>query len=294
MEQERNGEARGMRMRRASAMRTPLLALLLLAPALLAGCTGERGTVARDDLAFPVASRLAGVNATAEGDIPVTTTDGVLVTPSADGTAVTVGLHPIVQTNVFQACAEACRGLTLPPGSVVAESALLSLRNVSLNAAGPDGDSGVLFYDNGQEGGRFLRWYDAGSKFQMNGDLQVVGNVTGTGHVGTVTPLQLGNGAVVTVSTAALEGTEAAIFARGSGRLINGNATIALPSAFTALAADGPVTVQVTLRSPGPALWVSEATAERILVHATEGSPSGVTFDWFAQAPRKGGERFEV
>lgn len=284
---------------RMRPMRAVLLFFILLSASVLAGCASndDRGPVARDDLSFPVASSLAGVNASATGDVPVTTTGGVLVTPSADGKSVRVGFHPIVQTNVFHACADAaaCRGLTLPPGSVVAESALLSLRNVSLNAAGPDGDSSVLFYDNGQEGGRFLRWFDAGAKFQMNADLQVVGNVTGTGHVGTITPLQLQNGAVVTVSTAALEGTEAAIFARGSGRLINGNSTITLPQAFTALArADQPVTVQVTLRSPGPALWVSEATTERIVVSATEGSPSGVTFDWFVQAGRKGGERFEV
>lgn len=283
-------------------MRILVLTTLLLSSALLAGCTdgnGDRpsGPVARSDLSFPVVSSFAGVNASEDGNIPVNSTDGVLVTPSADGRAVTVGLHPIVQTNVFQACAQqtTCRGLTLPPGSVVAENALLSLANVSLNAAGPEGDSAVLFYDNGQEGGRFLRWTDAANKFQMNADLQVVGNVTGTGHVGTITPLQLQNGAFVTVSTAALEGTEVTIFARGSGRLINGNATITLPAPFTALASpNGPVTVQLTLRSPGPALWASEATAERLVVQATEGSPSGVTFDWFVQAPRKGGERFEI
>lgn len=287
-------------MRRASAMRILVLTSLLLASALLAGCTdnddGRSGPVSRSDLSFPVVSSFAGVNATAGGDVPVNSTDGVLVTPSADGKTITVGLHPIVQTNVFQACASqtTCRGLTLPPGSVVAESALISLANVSLNAAGPDGDSAILFYDNGQEGSRFLRWTEMAGRFQMNADLQVVGNVTGTGHVGTITPLRLSNGAIVTVSTAALEGTEVTVFARGSGRIINGNATIALPAAFTALVGEGPITAQVTLRSPGPALYVSEATAERLLVHATEGSPSGVTFDWFVQAPRKGGEGFEI
>lgn len=252
-------------------MRRLLLCTLALLPLLTAGCTGEG---VRDP-------RLDGAQ-------------GIRVTPGGEEGGLVIGLDPVAQTQAFHACASACRDLTLPNGTLVAETALLSLANVSLRAAGPDGDSAVLFYDGGREGGRFLRWTDLVSKFQMNADLQVVGNVTATGHVGTTMPLRFPDGTLVTVSTAALEGIEVAVFARGHAELINGTATIPLPSAFTALAFGDGVTAQVTLRTPGPALFVSEATTESLVVQATDGHPTGVRFDWFVQAPRKGAEGFEV
>lgn len=268
-----------------------VLTLVSVLGAMLAGCT-DRGPIEREDLAFPVASRIAGVEPTAAGDVSFTGTDGLLVTPSLEPGTVRVGLAEIVQTNVFQACRDVCRNLTVAPGTIVADGGLVSLRNLSLNAAGPDGDAAVFFHDEGRETGRFLRWYDDGAKFQMNGDLQTIGNVTGTGHVGTITPLILGEDNLVTVSTAALEGTEVAIYARGSARLINGTATVAFPAAFVALVGEGPMTVQVTLTSPAPALWVAEKAADHVTVESVAGTSA--TFDWFVQAARKGGERFEV
>lgn len=272
-------------------MRLPLVALLLLAPA-LAGCLGSPdGAVTREQLAFDVVSSVGGVKPAPNGDVNVTGTDGVLVT--AEGGNLRVGLAAVTQTQVVQACRAECRNLTVPPGTVVAESHLASLRNLSLNAVGPDADSAILFFDQGQEGGRFLRWSDAAGKFQMNADVQALGNVTGTGHVGTTTPLVLPTGAIVTVSTAAAESGEVTVFARGSSRLVNGTVTLNLPPAFVALAT-GDITAQVTLTSAGPALYVADKTRERITVRAADASPSNATFDWFVQAARKGGEEFRA
>jgi predicted small lipoprotein YifL len=270
-----------------------LLLLVLLFPA-LAGCLGGRGgPVEREDLGFPVASRVGGVEASPQGEVNLTGADGVLVTPSQEEGTVRVGLAAVVQTNVFHACGETCRNLTVAPGTLIAEGGLISLRNLSLNAAGPDRDAAIFFHDGGLETGRFLRWYEQGGKFQLNGDLQTIGNVTGTGYVGTVTPLIVGQqGQLVTVSTAATETTEVTVFARGSGRLTNGTATIAMDPAFVAIAGEGLVTVQVTLTSPAPGIWVTQKDKEHIVVESVAGTFA--SFDWLVQAPRKGGEQFVV
>ena len=235
---------------------------------------------------------VGGVGPDADGDVPMVGADGLLVTPSPDSRSVRVGLSPVVQTNVFQACQDACRNLTVSPGALIAESGVISLKNLSLNAVGPEGDSALFFYDAGKETGRFLRWYEQGGKFQMNGDLQAIGNVTGTGHVGTITPLVVGEGQLVTISTAATEATEVTVFARGSARLVNGTATITFPPAFVALVGNGTLTAQVTLTSPAPSIWVAQKSKERLVVEGVAGTSA--TFDWLVHAPRKGGEAFVV
>lgn len=212
-----------------------------------------------------------------------------LVAERADG-SVMIRLGDVLQGQVAQACAGPCRPIQVPPGTLVADAGVVSRGNVSLNAAGPDRDSALHFFDGGQETGRFLRWSEAQSRFQMNADVLATGNVTATGHVGTITPLQLPDGRLVTVTTAATEGVERAVFARGSGLLKDGRAVVAFPDAFVALVGEGPITAQVTATSPGLGLYVEEK-AEDHLVVAGEPGANGA-FDWFVQATRKGGEGY--
>lgn len=258
---------------------------LLFVALLLAGCTGG-GT-----------SGVSSLNG-AKGDVSLVAGRGLVVTPSPENRSVVVGFGDVVQAPVVQACNGACRNLTVPPGALIADGALIALHNLSLNAAGPDGDAAVFFYDHGQEGARFLRWTDAANLFDLSGDLQVVGNLTATSWIGTRTPLVLGAGTpqqqVVTVTTAATEGPEVTVFARGSGQLANGAFRVDLPLAFQALVAEGAITAQVTLTSPGPALYVAEKAKDHLLVKAADGSNATASFDWFVQAPRKGGEGFVV
>lgn len=251
-------------------MRAPSLLLLLLLPVVLAGCAAR--------------------------DAPVQVRGGAGIEVVQEGGAFNVSLSPRVQAEAVQVCAGACDASRAAAGAVVAEGGLSSLRNLSLNAAGPDGDSAILFFDGGQGTGRFIRWTDAVSRFQVNADVQVVGNLTATGHVGTTTPLVL-DGRVFTLSTAALEGTEQAVYYRGSGVIVNGTYVLNVPPELQAIARldEGLVTVQATLTSDGPALFVAEKSATRIVFRATGGSNvSGVTFDYFVQAGRRGGEGFQL
>lgn len=184
------------------------------------------------------------------------------------------------------ACAVSCGNVSVPPGSVLAEGSLVSGHNVSLNALGPEGDSGVFFFDDGREDGRWIRWRDTESQFQAKGDWHVVGNATATGFVGTATPVTTIGGTTVVLTTAALEGAELAVFARGSGKLVNGSALVALPLAFSVVAAPGLITAQVTLTARGAPLFVAEKAADRLVVESVDGA-GDASFDWFVQAPRK-------
>lgn len=225
---------------------------------------------------------------------PVRGERGVVAESAGDATVVRLG--DVIDVRIVRACGGPCDTLETPPGTLVADHAVLSLGNVSVNAIGPDRDSAVHFYDGGQETGRFLRWNDLVSRFQLNADVQAIGNLTATGYVGTTTPLVLEGGQVVTLSTAALEGTEQAVFFRGSGVLMNGTYPLTIPAEMLAIAdLGGRVTVQATLTSDGPAIYVAEKGPEGIVFRATGGAtPDGVTFDYFIQAPRRGGEGFQL
>lgn len=165
-------------------------------------------------------------------------------------------------------------------------------RNLTLNPSGPDNDSAIFFYDAGRPTGRSILWHDSEDSFQMNADVQVIGNLSGTHHVGTLTPLTFPDGSLITVTTAATEGIEATVFARGSARLENGSASVPMPPAFIALVGNGPITAQVTATSDGPALFVPVKEARGIVVVASGGVAADTSFDWFVQATRKGSEDF--
>jgi hypothetical protein len=267
--------------------RAALLGVLLIAP-LLAGCAGGSTR--------PLS--ISGVNATAEGALNLTAARGLVVTPSPENHTLVVGLAPIAQTQVFQACGAECRNLTVGAGTIIADADLVGSANLTLLARAPGADSAINFVDADGGAVHFLRWSQAQRDFQANGDVLVGGNLTSTRFLGTRTPLVFNQGTpqqqLITVSTAALEGAEVAVFARGSAQLANGSATIAIPQALQAIMGTGAITVQVTLTSDGPTLYVAEKGADHFTVRATQGAVSNATFDWFVQAPRKGAEGFVV
>lgn len=161
-----------------------------------------------------------------------------------------------------------------------------------LGVSGSDGGDAEVRFGDVNATDAVWRWRADEARFQVSQPVQVIGAVTATSHVGTTTPLALPDGTLVTVSTAATEGAESTVFARGSSRLRAGIAHVDLPTAFVALVGEGPMTVQVTLTSPGPALYVGEKSPDRIVVQAVDGSDATSSFDWFVQATRKGGETF--
>lgn len=263
------------------------LLALLLATTLLAGCTDQgSGT-------FDGVRSVGGAAPDEEGAVRVEGERGVQV--QAREGALVVGLGSAVLGDVVRACAAPCPPLDVVPGSLVADAGLVSLHNASLNADGPEGDSALYFYDDGRETGRYLRWSDAQGRFVLNDDLLSIGNVTAAHHVGTITPVVLdapGN-PVVTVSTAATEGAEVTVFARGSAQLENGSAIIRFPAVFRAILGEGPLTAQATLTALGPALAVTEKSRDHIRVQSADGRPSNATFDWFVQGVRLGGEDYQ-
>lgn len=277
-------------------MRALLLSVLVMTSA-LAGCTNGDGggTVDRDRLDFAVVSDVGGATPFENGTVEVAGEHGVEV--RAEGSTLVVGLGSALLGDVVRACVRPCAPLDVVRGTVVADGGLVSLHNLSLNAGGPDGDSAVYFHDGGSETGRFLRWADAQSRFQLNADLLAVGNLTATHHVGTTTPLVLSapGSPVVTVSTAAIEGLEMAIFARGSAELANETSVfVPFNEAFAALVGPEFLTAQVTLTSPGSTLYVAEKTRDGMRVATANGEPATSTFDWFVQASRVGAEGFEI
>lgn len=265
-------------------LRGAALGLLMVAPLLLAGCTGS-----------PPALSLSGVAPASDGKLNLTAGPGLLVTPSPENHTLQVGLAQVVQAPVLQACGGSCRNLTVRPGTLIADDDVVGLRNLTLIAQSAEVDPAVNFYGPGLADVHALRWSQAQGAFLLGGDLVSGGNLTATRYLSTRTLLVTSSGVPFTVSTAPTEGTEPTVFARGSARLANGTATIALPAPFQAIVEEGGMTVQVTLTSEGPALYVAEKARDHIIVRATSGAPAtDATFDWFVQAPRKGAEGFVV
>lgn len=244
-------------------MRLPLVIVV----AILAGCTS------------PPANHSFRVNGS----------DDITVTHDAQNKTTSLALASNVTVTRIQACRDACEALPAAEGMVIAEGSLVSLHNATLNAAGPDADSALFFYDEGMQSGQYVRWDDAGARFETSAPIESLG------HIGTLTDVVLGgvSPALVRIGTAALQGPEVATYLRGSGQLVNGSARVVFPEAFALLVGDGLLTAQVTLTSPGPALLVDEKASDHLSVRAADGSASNATFDFLFIAPRAGGEGFQ-
>lgn len=91
------------------------------------------------------------------------------------------------------------------------------------------------------------------------------------------------------------EGPEAAMYVRGTGRLVNGSATIALPDHFRNLAVEAGMTVQLTpLSADSKGLAITSKRLSGIEVRELTNGSGDYEFDWRVEAVRKGHEDYQV
>lgn len=92
-----------------------------------------------------------------------------------------------------------------------------------------------------------------------------------------------------------LEGPEAAAYVRGTGHLVNGNADIAFPEHFVAVASSQGITVQLTpLSAASTGLAVVEKSQEGFVARELQNGNGSYDFDYFVMAVRKGHEDYRV
>jgi len=113
------------------------------------------------------------------------------------------------------------------------------------------------------------------------------GNFGATGSKAFVQPHPVDPGRVVQFIS--LEGNESGTYFRGSGRLVNGVAEIAVPEEWALVSEDHGITVQLTRIGSAGSLWVAERGRHRIVVR---GEPDG-DFDYFVNGVRRGFADYE-
>lgn len=92
-----------------------------------------------------------------------------------------------------------------------------------------------------------------------------------------------------------IEGPEAAIYARGTARLVNGQATIELPEHFVVVASDALTTVMLTpLSAESLGLAVVKKGMQSFTVRELHKGTGTYKFDWEIKAVRAGAEDYEV
>ncbi len=97
------------------------------------------------------------------------------------------------------------------------------------------------------------------------------------------------------IQYASVEGPEAAIYFRGKAELADGNAYVAFPEHFTAMAAPGSVTVSLTPRSASSlGLAAVGVTEQGVEVAELGGGAGSYAFDFVVYAVRQGYEDFKV
>lgn len=94
---------------------------------------------------------------------------------------------------------------------------------------------------------------------------------------------------------ACVEGPEAAMYVRGTGQLVNGEAIVTLPRHFTAMALAEGITVQITpLSADCNGIAVVKKGTDAFAVKELMRGSSNAEFDWEVKAVRAGFEDFEV
>lgn len=95
------------------------------------------------------------------------------------------------------------------------------------------------------------------------------------------------------ITYACIEGPEAAMYTRGTGHLVDGQAVIELPDHFLKLANMGTATIQVTPLDECEGLFVKKEGGRLIVKELRKGT-SSIDFDWRVEAVRKGFEDWKV
>jgi len=124
----------------------------------------------------------------------------------------------------------------------------------------------------------------------FDGNVQVNGNFSATGTKNFVQAHP--TDPTREIVYVALEGGEAGTYVRGSGRLVNGKAVIALPEHFGLVTETPGLTVQLTSRGAWLQLYVVELDTTQLVVRETQGK-SGA-FDYLIHGVRRGYEQYEV
>jgi hypothetical protein len=94
---------------------------------------------------------------------------------------------------------------------------------------------------------------------------------------------------------ACIEGPEAAVYARGTGQLVNGEARISLPDHFVSVANPETMTVQVTpLSADSLGLSVVAKRLDDFVVKELHSGAGNYDLDWEVKAVRKGHEDYAV
>ena len=94
---------------------------------------------------------------------------------------------------------------------------------------------------------------------------------------------------------ACIEGPEAAVYVRGTGHLVNGEASITLPDHFVSVANPETMTVQVTpLSADSLGLSVVAKGPSDVVVKELHRGAGSYDFDWEVKCARKGHEGYAV
>ena len=83
-----------------------------------------------------------------------------------------------------------------------------------------------------------------------------------------------------------LEGPEHGVYARGTGRLVDGKARIELPESFRMVAREKGITVNLTPLSENRGLYVSSKERSGFEVRENEGGAGDVAFDYLVMGVR--------
>ena len=162
--------------------------------------------------------------------------------------------------------------------------------------AGDDVDQWIFFYDNAVMDDEWLRWRDdlpgagggSSDRFEFSDSLHVYGNLTALTKNFVQNHPQREDLEIVYTS---LEGDEAAVFTRGYGRLVDGEARVPLGATFAMVAhPEIGLGAQLTPRGEWAELYVASLTPEELVVRARPGSSSDTAFDWIVFGLRLGYE----
>jgi hypothetical protein len=123
------------------------------------------------------------------------------------------------------------------------------------------------------------------SALTVNGNLTVVGTITGTTKNFEI-PYPGGEMPGYDLVHSSLEGPEVAVFYRGTANLVNGAASVTLPSYFGALTRTGSETVELTAKGGTPFILSYDSFNHDAGTFVVHGSVASGSFDWQVEATR--------
>lgn len=128
-------------------------------------------------------------------------------------------------------------------------------------------------------------------RIASNGLVTITGDLTVTGTKNFVMPDPADKDRALYY--VALEGPEAGTYFRGTAKTVNGEVTIELPGYFSRITENERMTVQLTAVGKAGQLFVSEKSAEKLVIKVAEGGDD-LEFDYLVQGVRKGYLDYQV